>query len=54
MEAVYKKNILKKAFFPWRTYLSSNTVSPTKRDTRIRCGAKPRKTSAASTSNIKA
>ena len=36
MDLLYHKNLKKKAFFPWRTYLLSHPDSPTRKATRTR------------------
>ena len=34
---VYNRNLLKKAFFPWRTYISSHLVSHIEKDMPAQC-----------------
>lgn len=43
MDEVYVRNLLKKAFFPWRTYSICYQGSPTKRDTKIQLKDRHRK-----------
>lgn len=54
MDEVYRRNLLKKAFFPWRTYSIFNIVSPTRMDMSIQFVEKLNAIFTASTNNTKA
>lgn len=54
MDAVYTANLLKKAFFPWRTYFIVDQVSLISRVIKTLYAPKQKKILPASTSSIRA